>query len=102
MPLEGGVGGDAGVVGRVLHARLQDEEVSGRRLDEVAVVGLEGRAVLEPVRHHGLRLAARRVAPQLRLAPLLNVLVVRRSLELAAQVCKTNQIPNETMRPKAN
>ena len=90
-PLEaGGVGGDAGVVGGVLHPRLLDEQVAVRGLDEVGVArAVDLGAVLAPPRHRGRGLAAGRVAPQDGLRPQLDLLRVRRRLEGGAEICES-------------
>ena len=64
---------------------MENEETSGGRLDQVGVV--DSLAVLEPVADPGLGVALRRVAPNLGLAPDLDLLRVGRGVELLPQIC---------------
>ena len=92
---EGGWGGSlagrirrhAAVVCGVRQPGLQDQEVTGGADDEVRLgAGVDGDGVAEPADHPGGRVAAGRVAPQLRLPPNFDLGRVRRSLEILAQV----------------
>ena len=65
---------------------MEDEQVSGGRLDQVRVVNLL--PVLEPVADPGLGVALGRVAAQLGLAADLDLLRVGWRVELFAQVWK--------------
>jgi hypothetical protein len=84
-PLHGRVGRDARVVCRVLHPRLEDEQVSGGGLDKVGVVcNLD--SVLEPVGHVGLGFTRGGVAAELALTADAKLLVVGWGVEFAAKV----------------
>ena len=83
-PPGGDVLRDAGVVGCVGAARLDDDEVSGAGDEEVAALP-HGRPVPQP-RHRRGRLSLGRVAPHLHLAAQRHLPRVRRRLELPPQV----------------
>ncbi len=82
LSLHGIVGGNARVVGHVDHPGLEDQEVSGGRLNQVRVLNLF--AVLQPVADSGLGISFWWMASEFGLASQFDLLRIRRGVEFLA------------------
>ncbi len=78
------VGGNARVVGHVRHPGLEDQQISGGRLNQVRVLNLF--AVLEPVTDSGLGTSFGWMASELGLASEFDLLRIWRSVEFLAEI----------------
>ena len=78
------VGGNARVVGHVRHPGLEDQQISGGRLNQVRVLDLF--AVLQPVTDSGFGTTFWWMAPEFGLAPEFDLLRIWRCVEFLAQI----------------